>query len=69
MKQVLPTRRFIVSIVGQNNTDHRMVTAHLDTLGAMVKGIKEDGRLIIEKIGGFSTIINRRGKLSYSLKS
>ncbi|MGF0040553.1 M42 family metallopeptidase [Peptoniphilaceae bacterium SGI.131] len=43
----------LVTVAGQNNTDHRMVTAHLDTLGAMVKGIKEDGRLIIEKIGGF----------------
>ncbi|QTA37597.1 M42 family metallopeptidase [Thermosipho ferrireducens] len=31
-----------------------MLVAHVDTLGAMVKSIKSNGRLAISKIGGFS---------------
>ncbi len=43
----------LVTIKGENDTQHRFVTAHVDTLGAMVKEIKEDGRLKLSKIGGF----------------
>jgi putative aminopeptidase FrvX len=32
----------------------RALTAHVDTLGAMVKEIKENGRLKLTKIGGFA---------------
>ena len=32
----------------------RALTAHLDTLGAMVKEIKDNGRLRLSKIGGFA---------------
>jgi putative aminopeptidase FrvX len=32
----------------------RALTAHLDTLGAMVKEVKENGRLKLTKIGGFA---------------
>ncbi len=32
----------------------RALTAHLDTLGAMVKEIKDSGRLRLSKIGGFA---------------
>jgi hypothetical protein len=39
----------LVTIKGENDTQHRFVTAHVDTLGAMVKEIKEDGALKIEQ--------------------
>ena len=43
----------IVTCEGQENDKHRFVTAHVDTLGAMVRSIKSDGRLKIDLIGGF----------------
>lgn len=43
----------IVTIKGENDQIHRLVTVHVDTLGAMVKEIKQDGRLKLSKIGGF----------------
>lgn len=43
----------IVSVKGQNDDKHRVVTAHLDTLGAMVRAIKPDGRLKMDLVGGF----------------
>ncbi|MBM7662095.1 putative aminopeptidase FrvX [Bacillus mesophilus] len=43
----------IATIEGQNKKEHRMLTAHVDTLGAMVKEIKPNGRLKIDLIGGF----------------
>lgn len=43
----------MVSVKGQNNDKHRVVTAHLDTLGAMVRAIKPDGRLKMDLVGGF----------------
>jgi putative aminopeptidase FrvX len=42
----------IATVLGKNKDQHRFVTAHIDTLGAMVKEIKSDGRLRITKIGG-----------------
>ncbi|WP_175638753.1 M42 family metallopeptidase [Metabacillus schmidteae] len=44
----------IVTIPGKNNNYHRMLTAHVDTLGAIVKDIKSNGRLMIDLIGGFN---------------
>lgn len=44
----------IVTVKGHDDTKHRLVTAHLDTLGAMVKAIKEDGHLKLTLIGGFT---------------
>lgn len=44
----------IISLKGENDVDHRFVTAHVDTLGAMVRAIKPDGRLKLDLIGGFS---------------
>ncbi|TWT14643.1 M42 family metallopeptidase [Streptococcus sp. sy010] len=44
----------LVSLDGQNQKEHRLVTAHLDTLGAMVRAIKPDGRLKIALVGGFN---------------
>jgi putative aminopeptidase FrvX len=39
--------------VGQASTAPRALTAHVDTLGAMVKEIKDSGRLRLSKVGGF----------------
>ncbi|UGB32288.1 M42 family metallopeptidase [Metabacillus sp. B2-18] len=44
----------LVTIPGKNNSQHRMLTAHVDTLGAIVKNIKSNGRLMIDLIGGFN---------------
>ncbi|MGD6964794.1 M42 family metallopeptidase [Rossellomorea vietnamensis] len=43
----------ILTIPGEDDSRHRMLTAHVDTLGAMVKDIKADGRLKLSMIGGF----------------
>ena len=43
----------IATIEGENTSNHRMLTAHVDTLGAMVKEIKSDGRIKLSLIGGF----------------
>ncbi|WP_078428819.1 M42 family metallopeptidase [Alkalihalobacterium alkalinitrilicum] len=43
----------IVTLPGENDREHKMITAHVDTLGAMVKEIKSDGRLSLTMIGGF----------------
>lgn len=42
-----------VTIKGQNDEQHRYVTAHVDTLGAIVRTVKPDGRLKLDRIGGF----------------
>lgn len=44
----------IVTVPGKNEEQQRFVTAHIDTLGAMVRAIKPDGRLKIDLIGGFT---------------
>lgn len=44
----------LVTIPGKNKNQHRMLTAHVDTLGAIVKEIKSTGRLMIDLIGGFN---------------
>lgn len=43
----------ILTLKGKNDEQHRLLTAHVDTLGAMVKEIKSDGRLRLSMIGGF----------------
>ncbi|MFJ7976185.1 M42 family metallopeptidase [Peribacillus sp. NPDC096379] len=43
----------IATIKGVNDSKHRLLTAHVDTLGAMVKEIKSSGRLVLSMIGGF----------------
>lgn len=42
-----------VTIKGQKDEQHRYVTAHVDTLGAIVRAVKPDGRLKLDRIGGF----------------
>lgn len=44
----------LLKIEGENIEKERFITAHVDTLGAMVKDIKTDGRLKFDLIGGFS---------------
>ncbi|MHC5226210.1 M42 family metallopeptidase [Ignatzschineria sp. LJL83] len=44
----------ITKIAGKDDSRARLMTAHVDTLGAMVKSIKADGRLKLTKIGGFN---------------
>ena len=39
---------------GEQDEGPRAVTAHVDTLGAMVKEVKPNGRLKLSKIGGFA---------------
>ena len=43
----------MVSVSGKDNERHRVVTAHVDTLGAIVRSIKPNGRLKIDLVGGF----------------
>ena len=52
--EVTPKGGLLVSMEGKDNDSHRFVTAHVDTLGAMVRGIKPSGRLKIDLIGGFT---------------
>lgn len=44
----------VATILGDNNSSHRLLTAHTDTLGAMVKEVKSNGRVKLSLIGGFS---------------
>lgn len=44
----------MVSVKGKDNTKHRVLTAHLDTLGAIVRAVKPSGRLKIDLVGGFT---------------
>lgn len=44
----------LASLPGASATAPRALTAHVDTLGAMVKDIKPNGRLKLTKIGGFA---------------
>ena len=43
----------IATIAGTDQKAHRLLTAHVDTLGAMVKEIKPSGRLKLSLVGGF----------------
>jgi putative aminopeptidase FrvX len=40
--------------LGKNSDEPRALTAHTDTLGAMVKQVKPNGRLLLTKIGSFA---------------
>jgi putative aminopeptidase FrvX len=43
----------VATLAGERQDAPRGLTAHIDTLGAMVKEIKSNGRLKLTKIGGF----------------
>lgn len=44
----------LATLPGLDSANPRTVSAHVDTLGAMVKEIKSNGRLRLARIGGFS---------------
>lgn len=44
----------IVTVKGKDDQQHRVATAHVDTLGAIVRAIKPDGRIKMDLIGGFA---------------
>jgi putative aminopeptidase FrvX len=55
----IPTKRtkkkaLIATIEGEDNENQKMISAHVDTLGAVVREIKPNGRLKILQIGGFA---------------
>ncbi len=54
--EITHTRKgaLIATWPGARDDAPRALTAHLDTLGAMVKEIKSNGRLKLTRIGGFS---------------
>ena len=43
----------IVTVKGKDDEHQRMLTAHVDTLGAMVRAVKSSGRLKLAQIGGY----------------
>lgn len=43
----------MVTVEGEDTEKERFITAHVDTLGAMVRAVKPDGRLKLDLIGGF----------------
>ncbi|MDQ0217340.1 putative aminopeptidase FrvX [Peribacillus cavernae] len=51
--QITNKGALLVSIKGNDDSKHRLLTAHVDTLGSMVKEIKSNGRLRLTMIGGF----------------
>jgi putative aminopeptidase FrvX len=44
----------VASLPGKNNAIHRTIASHVDTLGAMVKEIKANGRLKLTSIGSYN---------------
>lgn len=45
--------QILATLKGANDSEHRLLTAHVDTLGAMVRSITADGYLKLVNIGGF----------------
>lgn len=43
----------IFKLEGKSSATARLLTAHVDTLGAMVREVKADGRLKLNRVGGF----------------
>lgn len=44
----------LFTLQGTDNTRHRLITAHVDTLGGMVKEVLNSGRLRLAKVGGYA---------------
>lgn len=44
----------IATLPGRVDSKNKVISAHVDTLGAMVKEIKSNGRLKLTQIGGYS---------------
>lgn len=43
----------LITLSGKNSENQRTISAHVDTLGAMVKEIKNNGTLALVPVGGF----------------
>ena len=43
----------LATLPGKDDTRHRVLSGHVDTLGAMVSEIKSDGRLKFATLGGY----------------
>lgn len=52
--EISPKGTLIATWRGEQETQLRALTAHVDTLGAMVKEIKSNGRLKLTQIGGYA---------------
>jgi len=61
----------VATLPGETEVSWRALTAHVDTLGAMVKEIKSNGRLKMSRLGGFAwntvegegvTVFTQQGK-------
>lgn len=52
--QVTPKGILVGTWPGEHNDAPRALTAHVDTLGAMVQEIKDNGRLRLTQLGGWS---------------
>ncbi len=44
----------VAVLPGETDGPWRALTAHVDTLGGMVKEVKSNGRLLLTKLGGFA---------------
>jgi putative aminopeptidase FrvX len=44
----------LATLPGRDTASHRTLAAHVDTLGAMVRDIKSNGRLKLTRVGGYS---------------
>jgi putative aminopeptidase FrvX len=44
----------LATLPGQRSDAPRALSAHVDTLGAMVRGIKANGRLLLTQLGGYA---------------
>lgn len=51
--QITNKGALLATIKGKDDSKHRLLTAHVDTLGAMVKEINASGRLKLTMVGGF----------------
>ncbi|HEY8347572.1 MAG TPA: M42 family metallopeptidase [Symbiobacteriaceae bacterium] len=49
-----PKGALLATLPGRDTVRHRALAAHVDTLGAMVRAIKPNGRLKLHRIGSYS---------------
>ncbi len=50
--ETTPKGNLVVNVEGEDNSRTRGLSAHVDTLGLMVRSINEDGTLSLTKLGG-----------------
>jgi putative aminopeptidase FrvX len=55
--KTLPKGGLLVTLPGESDDAPRALTAHMDTLGAMVKTVKSNGRLTLSQIGSYSCLL------------